>query len=68
MRRSIPELRRSLIIRLIGRIARFGLPAKYGKGGRPTRFLYTNGSIVECGHCQTEEAGAYLARNTVRCH
>ena len=62
MRRSIPELRRSLIIRLIGRIARFGLPAKYGKVDGQPRFLYTNGSIVECGHCQTEEAvGRYLS-------
>jgi hypothetical protein len=62
LRRSIPELRRSLIIRLIARIQRYKLPARYRKLDGQSGFQYTNGSLIECGHCQTEEAvGRYLS-------
>jgi hypothetical protein len=62
LRRSIPELRRSLIIRLIARIQRYNIPAKYRKLDGQAGFQYKNGSLIECGHCQTDEAVAkYLS-------
>lgn len=62
LRRSIPELRRSLIIRLIARIQRYKIPAKYRKLDGQSGFQYRNGSLIECGHCQTDEAVAkYLS-------
>lgn len=62
LRRSIPELRRSLIIRLIARIQRYHIPAKYRKLDGQSGFQYKNGSLIECGHCQTDEAVAkYLS-------
>lgn len=62
LRRSIPELRRSLIIRLIARIQRYKIKAKYRKLDGQSGFQYANGSLIECGHCQTDEAVAkYLS-------
>ena len=55
IRRSIPELRRSLIIRHITRIKRFGIPARYRKLDGQAGFQYENGSLIECGHCANEE-------------
>ena len=56
LRRSIPELRRSLIIRLIARVGRYNIPAKYRKLDGQAGFQYKNGSLIECGHMQTEES------------
>lgn len=55
IRQTIPELRRSLIVRMIARIAQFGIPAKYRKVDGMVSFQYDNGSIIECGHCRTDE-------------
>lgn len=56
LRRSIPELRRSLIIRLIARIGKYSIPAKYRKLDGQAGFQYKNTSLIECGHMQTEES------------
>lgn len=62
VRQSIPELRRSLILRLITRIRQFKLPARYRKLDGQAGFQYTNGSLIECGHCATDEdVGKYLS-------
>lgn len=62
VRQSVPELRRSLILRLLTRIKQFKLPARYRKLDGQSGFQYTNGSLIECGHCATEEdVGKYLS-------
>jgi hypothetical protein len=55
VRRSIPELRRSLIVRLVARIVRYKIPAKYRKLDGQAGFAYQNLSLIECGHCQNDE-------------
>lgn len=55
LRQSIPELRRSLIVRLLARIKKLGIPARYRKVDGMVSFQYENGSIIECGHCRSDE-------------
>lgn len=55
LRQSIPELRRSLIIRLIARIRQFGIEAKYRKPEGTGEFLYRNTSRIECGYLKFDE-------------
>lgn len=62
VRQSIPELRRSLILRLLTRTKQFRVPAKYRKLDGQSAFHYANGSLIECGHCATDEhLGNYLS-------
>jgi hypothetical protein len=62
IRQSIPELRRSLILRLITRIKQYKIPARYRKRDGQSGFDYQNGSLIECGHCATDEdVGKYLS-------
>lgn len=62
MRQSIPELRRSLIIRLVARARQFGIPLKYRKVDGQSAFHYENGSIIEAGFLKTDEnLGNYLS-------
>lgn len=62
LRQSIPELRRSLIIRLIARCHQFNIPAKYRKVDGWIGFNYDNGSVIECGFLKTDEnLGNYLS-------
>lgn len=62
MRQSIPELRRSLIIRLIARARQFGIDLKYRKVDGQSAFHYGNGSIIEAGFLKTDEnLGNYLS-------
>lgn len=62
LRQTIPELRRSLIIRLIARIRQYDLPAKYRKLDGQSAFHYRNGSLIECGFLKTDEhLGNYLS-------
>lgn len=62
IRQSIPELRRSLILRLIARQRQFDYPYTYRKREGTPMFEFDNGSIIECGHCQTDEdLGKYLS-------
>lgn len=62
IRQSIPELRRSLILRLITRVHQYGIPARYRKLDGQAGFQYQNGSLIECGHCSNDEdLGKYLS-------
>jgi hypothetical protein len=62
MRQSIPELRRSLIIRLIARARQFSIDLKYRKVDGQSAFHYANGSIIEAGFLKTDEnLGNYLS-------
>jgi hypothetical protein len=62
IRQSIPELRRSLILRMIARIKQYKLPAQLRKPDGQTGFHYTNGSLIECGYLATDEhVGNYLS-------
>jgi hypothetical protein len=62
VRQTIPELRRSVILRLIVRLKQFNLPAKYRKLDGVSQFQYTNGSLIECGFLATDEnLGQYLS-------
>jgi hypothetical protein len=62
VRQSIPELRRSLIIRMIARARQFKLPTKLRKVDGQTGFHYENGSTIECGYLATDEhVGNYLS-------
>lgn len=62
IRQSIPELRRSIILRLIVRLKQFKLPARYRKLDGVSQFQYTNGSLIECGYLATDEnLGQYLS-------
>ena len=62
VRQSIPELRRSLILRLIARTKQFSLPARLRKVDGQTGFHYANGSLIECGYLATDEhVGNYLS-------
>jgi hypothetical protein len=55
LRQSIPELRRSIILRLKARLVQFRLPGKLRKVDGVTQFLYQNDSLIECGYCATDE-------------
>lgn len=55
VRQSIPELRRSIILRLKARIVQFRLPAKLRKVDGVSSFQYDSGSIIECGYLATDE-------------
>lgn len=62
LRQSIPELRRSLILRLIARVKQFRLPCRLRKVDGQTGFHYDNGSLIECGYLATDEhLGNYLS-------
>lgn len=62
VRQSIPELRRSVILRLIARTKQFRIPARLRKIDGVTSFRYTNGSHIECGYLATDEhLGNYLS-------
>lgn len=62
LRQSIPELRRSLIIRLIARSRQYGIDLKYRKVDGQSAFHYANGSIIEAGFLKTDEnLGNYLS-------
>ena len=62
LRQSIPELRRSLILRMIARIKQFKLPCRLRKVDGQTGFHYDNGSLIECGYLATDEhLGNYLS-------
>jgi hypothetical protein len=62
IRQTIPELRRSLILRLITRVHQYKLPARYRKLDGQAGFQYENGSLVECGHCNNDEdLGKYMS-------
>lgn len=62
IRQSIPELRRSLIIRLIARTKQFRLPARFRKVDGQPAFHYDNGSLIECGYLAVDEhLGNYLS-------
>ena len=62
VRQSIPELRRSLILRLIARIKQFRLPAQLRKRDGVATFIYDNDSIIECGYLATDEhLGQFLS-------
>lgn len=62
VRQTIPELRRSLILRLLVKIKRYGIRARYRKLDGQTAFSYANDSLIECGHCATDEhLGSYLS-------
>lgn len=62
IRQSIPELRRSLILRLIARGRQFKLPMRLRKVDGQTGFHYENGSLIECGYLATDEhVGNYLS-------
>ena len=62
LRQSIPELRRSLILRMIARVKQFKIPARLRKVDGQTGFHYGNGSLIECGYLATDEhVGNYLS-------
>lgn len=62
VRQSIPELRRSLILRMIARTKQFKIPARLRKTDGQTGFHYKNGSLIECGYLATDEhVGNYLS-------
>ena len=62
IRQSIPELRRSLILRLLARGRQFRLPMRLRKVDGQTGFHYENGSLIECGYLATDEhVGNYLS-------
>lgn len=62
VRQSIPELRRSVILRLIARTKQFHIPARLRKIDGVTSFRYENGSQIECGYLATDEhLGNYLS-------
>lgn len=62
IRQSIPELRRSLILRLLARGRQFKLPMRLRKVDGQTGFHYENNSLVECGYLATDEhVGNYLS-------
>lgn len=62
IRQSIPELRRSLILRLLARGRQFKLPMRLRKVDGQTGFHYENGSLIECGYLATDEhVGNYLS-------
>ena len=62
LRQSIPELRRSIILRMVVRKAQFALPAKLRKLDGVTQFKYDNTSHIECGYLATDEnLGQYLS-------
>lgn len=62
IRQSIPELRRSIILRMVVRKAQFKLPAKLRKVDGVTQFKYDNTSFIECGYLATDEnLGQYLS-------
>lgn len=62
VRQSIPELRRSLILRMIARNKQFDLGCKLKKPDGITGFYYGNNSVIECGYLATDEhLGNYLS-------
>ena len=62
VRQSIPELRRSLILRMIARTKQFKLDCKFRKVDGQTGFHYKNDSLIECGYLATDEhVGNYLS-------
>lgn len=62
LRQSIPELRRSLILRMLARVKQFMLPCRLRKVDGQTGFHYENGSLIECGYLATDEhLGNYLS-------
>jgi hypothetical protein len=62
LRQSIPELRRSLILRLLARSKQFKLPMRLRKTDGQTGFHYENGSLIECGYlARDEHIGNYLS-------
>lgn len=63
VRQSIPELRRSLILRMIARSKQFKTGARLRKVDGQTGFHYRkNDSLIECGYLATDEhLGNYLS-------
>jgi hypothetical protein len=62
VRQSIPELRRSIILRLVARVKQFRIPAKLRKVDGVTSFRFENDSLIECGYLATDEhLGNYLS-------
>lgn len=62
LRQSIPELRRSLILRMIARVKQFRLPTRLRKVDGQTGFHYDNTALIECGFLATDEhLGNYLS-------
>ena len=55
VRQSIPELRRSIILRLKARIVQFKIPARLRKVDGVSSFQYASDSIIECGYLATDE-------------
>lgn len=54
-RQSIPELRRSIILRLKARIVQFKIGARLRKSDGVTSFPYENDAQIECGYLATDE-------------
>lgn len=62
LRRSIPELRRSLILRMIARSKQFKIPGRLRKVDGQVGFHYKNASLIEFGYLATDEhVGNYLS-------
>lgn len=55
VRQSIPELRRSIILRLKARIVQFRIAAKLRKVDGVSSFQYSNSALIECGYLATDE-------------
>lgn len=62
IRQSIPELRRSLILRMLARTKQYDIPARLRKVDGQVGFHYENGSLIECGYLASDEhVGNYLS-------